>query len=357
MDEKIIPITAEEHITNFKKLSEVLNCFVQRTTSGDLPENLILQEAIDQSVKYNGFFTRESVLYSLTAIAGMLADGKLNQWAGAYPRLAGNIKTPKKIAVVMAGNIPLVGFHDFLCVLISGNIFIGKLSKNDCFLLPAIAQILIENDPRYRELICFTEDKLQGFDAVIATGSNNTSRYFEYYFEKYPHIIRRHRNSLAVLSGNETPEQLHLLGGDIFNYFGMGCRNVTGLFVPPNYDFAQFVSGMHSFAGINDHNKYRNNYDYYKTIFIINNQPFVDGGFFILKEDSSINSPVAVIHFQQYNSLSEVRSFIDKNKDNIQCVVGGLFDGIHTIDFGKAQSPELWDYADNVDTMEFLYNL
>lgn len=357
MIEKIRPITTGEHIDNFKKLSELLMRFAQHPAKCDSPEYLLMNAALDESVKNNGFFTPGSVLHSLMSVASMLGENNLENWTGAYPWLTQQRKTPQKVAVVMAGNIPLVGFHDFLCVLISGNVFMVKLSQNDRFLLPAIARILIHTDARYRDLIVFAEDKLQDFDAVIATGSNNTSRYFEYYFEKYPHIIRGHRNSLAVLSGGETPEQLQLLGDDIFTYFGLGCRNVSGLLVPPKYDFTQFVSVMQSFCEINDHNKYRNNYDYYKTIFLMNNQPFIDGGFFILNEDLSINSPISVINFQQYNSLSEARSFIDKNKNNIQCVVGGIFEGIPTINFGKAQRPELWDYADNVDTMEFLNNI
>ncbi len=357
MDEKIIPITTDDHIKNFIKLTEVLNHFIHHNTICNLPEDIILQTALSESVRHNGFFTPETVMHSMKSIVYMLEECKLRKWTDTYPWLTSNRKTPRKVAVVMAGNIPLVGFHDFLCVLMSGNVFIGKLSQSDRFLLPAITQILIQTDARYKDFICFAGDKLQGFDAVIATGSNNTSRYFDYYFEKYPHIIRSHRNSLAVLSGDETREQLQLLGNDIFSYFGLGCRNVSCIFVPEKYDFEEFTSAMQTYSKINEHNKYRNNYDYFKTIFIMNNQPFIDGGFFILKEDLSINSPVAVLNFQRYSCLDAVTSFVESNQEKIQCVVGGLQGRFYTIGYGKAQCPELFDYADNIDTMEFLYKL
>jgi hypothetical protein len=259
--------------------------------------------------------------------------------------------------VVMAGNIPLVGFHDFLCVLISGNCFLGKLSRNDYYLLPTLAQILTSIDSRYKERITFTTDKIQGFDAVIATGSNNTSRYFEYYFGKYPHIIRKNRNSIAILSGHETPEDLAALTMDMFLYFGLGCRNVNKIFVPAGYNFFQLTEACKQFADYINHNNFRNNYDYYKTIFLMNNQSFIDGGFYILQENQLLHNPVSVFHYEYYIVISEVQSFIADNKENLQCIVGNMAEIPGIIPFGKAQKPHLDDYADNIDTIEFLLKL
>ena len=257
----------------------------------------------------------------------------------------------------MAGNIPLVGFHDFLCVLISGNKFLGKLSQNDPYLLPALSQILIEIDNRYQDYISFTTDRISGFDAVIATGSNNTARYFEYYFGKYPNIIRKNRNSIAVLSGNETKEELALLAEDMFLYFGLGCRNVSKIFVPTGYNFFLLTEACKQFAGFLNNNKFRNNYDYYKTIFLMNNQAFIDGGFYLLQENQLLHNPVSVFHYEYYPDRSHFIDFITENKENLQCIVANIPDLPEAIPFGSAQKPGLGDYADNIDTIEFLLKL
>lgn len=354
MPDKLIQIQIDEHINNFCELSLILDDFIHDKPFDDPYASVLLRKALDDSMMFNGFFTQKTVLFSLKSLVFMLEESKLKKWVANYP-LSGDAKrTAKKIGVVMAGNIPLVGFHDFLCVLVSGNIFLGKLSQSDRFLLPAIAEILFQADPRYKNLICFTEDKLSDFEAVIATGSNNTSRYFEYYFEEYPHIIRKNRNSIAVLSGNETEEQLRLLADDIFTYFGLGCRNVSKIFVPEKYPFRKFIDAMQRYLYISAHNKFRNNYDYYRTIFTMNNQKFIDGGFFILNEGQSVNSPVSVINYEEYSDTEQVNSFIRDNEDKIQCVVGETAGISKSICFGKAQQPELWDYADNIDTLDFL---
>ena len=256
----------------------------------------------------------------------------------------------------MAGNIPLVGFHDFLCVLLSGNKVLAKLSSNDNLILPFLSKILLEQNPELKAYINFTEEKLENFDAVIATGSNNTSRYFEYYFGKYPNIIRKNRNSVAVLTGNETHEELALLGQDIFRYFGLGCRNVSKLFVPEGYNFDAFYTSIFEFQDIINQNKYANNYDYNKAVYLMSNMNILDNGFLILKEDESFASPIACLFFEHYKDQSSLKEKLQLQEENIQCIVSnGWFED--EIPFGKTQIPALMDYADSVDTLQFLLNL
>jgi hypothetical protein len=257
----------------------------------------------------------------------------------------------------MAGNITVVGFHDFFCILLAGYHFLGKLSSEDSRLLPAIADILIRIDPEFKNLISFTDERLSDFDAVIATGSNNTYRYFEYYFGKYPHILRKNRNGVAILTGKETREELSGLADDIFIFFGKGCRSISKLYLPAGYDFQLL---QEPFAGYNhyfNHHKYRNNYDYYKTIFILDKTPFIDLGHLLLIENTDKASPVSVLHYEYYNDLAIFNHILPGLKDQIQCIVchdEQVFDSIKP---GNAQSPELWDYADGFDTMEFLLSL
>ncbi len=352
-----IQIKWDEHINNFSELSIALKSFLSSNNQYDIGKNEKLQQAIENSLLNNGFYTSETILFALKSLSEMLEKSKLEKWIKSYLPFFESEKSIKKVGVVMAGNIPVVGFHDFLCVLISGNKFIGKLSQSDRFLLPAIAEMLKTIDKRYEDSISFTEDKLKDFDAVIATGSNNTSRYFEYYFGKYPHIIRTNRNSIALLYGDETDAQLRLLADDIFSYFGLGCRSVSKIFVPEKFDFCQFIRTMDGYSYLRNHNKFRNNYDYYKTIFIMNQQQFIDGGFFILNEDISLQSPVSVVNYEYYADYEKVTSFIKENEGKIQCVVGRGAVKSNIVSFGRAQYPELWDYADNIDTMRFLFDL
>ncbi|MDA3780729.1 MAG: aldehyde dehydrogenase, partial [Bacteroidales bacterium] len=261
------------------------------------------------------------------------------------------------VGVVTAGNIPLVGFHDMLCVLLSGNKFIAKLSSKDNKLMQVIRYYLISLNSEFEELIRFEEQKLSGFDAIIATGSNNSSRYFEYYFGKYPNIIRKNRSSIAVLTGNETIKQIKALADDIFLYFGLGCRNVSKLLLPEDYNFENLFNNIEHYAHIYNHNKYANNYDYNKSIYLMNKTKHLDNGFVLLKEDEGMSSPIAVIYFQYYKKIEDVYNYITLNKENIQCVVSDNNEIEKAIKFGDAQYPELWDYADNVDTMEFLINI
>ncbi len=301
----------------------------------------------------NKWFTKEHVRYSISAIANLLTEKNITKWINNYPSINNN-STNKTIGVVMAGNIPLVGFHDMLCVLISGHNFLGKMSSKDDQLIKKIADILIEINPEFKNLISFTEHNLSNFDAIIATGSNNTSRYFEYYFNNYPHIIRKNRNSIAILTGNETKEELNKLADDIFLYFGLGCRNISKLYVPKNYTFDVFFKSIDHYKKIINHNKYANNYKYYKSIFLLNKTPHFDNGFSLLTENFSISSPISIINYEKYNSIKTLTKTIAQNSENIQCIVTNCNEFKNKVKFGQAQKPELWDYADNIDTLEFL---
>lgn len=256
----------------------------------------------------------------------------------------------------MAGNIPLVGFHDLLSVLITGNKALVKLASNDKKILPILIQYLIKIEPEFCNMVEFTEEKLTNFDAVIATGSNNSARYFEYYFGKYPHIIRKNRNSVAVLTGNETQEELALLGKDIFQYFGLGCRSVSKIFVPRNYNFELFFKAVYPYSNLLDYKKYSNNYDYNKAVYLMSLFPILDNGFLLLKEDFSYTSPIATLFYEYYDSLQELINKLAADKDQLQCIVSNEMI-LNSIPFGSTQSPDLWDYADGIDTIDFLLKL
>ena len=336
----------KNRIKIFASLGEKLTSYLKNGFPAEFTE------VITKSSQYNTWFTEDNIKFSLNAISKLLTSENLVKWVSSY-EFKNNEQ--KKVAVVMAGNIPLVGFHDFLSVLISGNIFIGKLSSQDKFLLPAIADELIKLEPSFKNFISFTEERLSDFDTVIATGSDNSSRYFEYYFEKYPHIIRSNRNSIAILTGNESVEDLELLSDDIFMYFGLGCRNVTKIFIPENYDLPSFIEILSKSSNkLAFHNKYLNNYEYNKSIFLINQVKHLDSGFCLLKEDASIPSPIAVLHYEYYKNIDDVLKIISKNRDKIQCLVSKTIYTDYTVPFGKSQQPELWDYSDGVDTLKFL---
>ena len=296
----------------------------------------------------NPWFTPENVTASLNAIAGELKSEILTRWTGMYPEL--NIRRdPITVAVIMAGNIPLVGFHDFLSVLITGNIVLAKTSSKDSDLLVHLSELLCSINPAFRDRIRFAEGPLSGFDAVIATGSNNTSRYFESYFGKYPNIIRKNRNSIAILEGTETDYELKELGNDIFSYFGLGCRNVSKIYLPAGYEMHTMIKNLEGFSDIVNHSKYANNYDFSKAVYLINREQFLDTGYLLLKQERSLSSPVAVLYYEYYNSYEDVLQTTNILKDSIQCIISKKH-----IPFGKAQQPHLWDYSDGIDTIEFL---
>ncbi|MEW7278058.1 acyl-CoA reductase [Aquimarina sp. 2201CG1-2-11] len=305
---------------------------------------------INNAVHTNGWFTKENVIFSIEQWSNALTKKNLTDWLSRYNI---DIQNPKTVGIVMAGNIPLVGFHDFLCVLICGHRVLIKQSSNDNQLLPLLASYLIEIEPSFKDYITFTKEKFTDFDAVIATGSNNTSRYFEYYFGKVPNIIRKNRNSVAILSGNESKEQLEALGKDIFRYYGLGCRNVSKLMVPKRYDFDAFFKGIYAYNDIINSAKYANNYDYNKAVYLMSNYKLLENGFLMLKEDTSYSSPIATLFYETYEDKDDLNKKLAADKEKIQCVVSDDFSN-SSIKFGQTQSPRLWDYADDIDTIEFL---
>ena len=315
-----------------------------------------LQEMIKNEKHYNAWFTPENVLQAINSIAKMLDEVSLNKWLNNYDFI--DKPNNKRIGLILAGNLPLVGFHDVLCVLITGNIALIKSSSQDARLIKYILEMLVEIEQSFINQYYFV-DRLEGFDAIIATGSNNSSRYFSYYFGKVPHIIRKNRNSLAVLSGNETPEQIYNLGFDIFEYFGLGCRNVSKLLVPTGYNFNFFFESIEKFEPIINHHKYNNNYGYNKSIYLVNSDRHFDNNFLLLKEDDRLASPISVLFYQYYNEIIDAESIINSQSFQIQCIVTKMELKISNqiVDFGKTQQPELWDYADGVDTISFLLNL
>ena len=311
-------------------------------------ENLIL---LSQS--HNGWYTPENVYFSIQSWATALTEENLEQWLSSYNL---GTKEPKNIGLILAGNIPLVGFHDFLSVLITGNNVLIKTSSNDQFLLPFLAKYLIAIEPEFSSKITFVEGKLENFDAVIATGSNNTARYFEYYFKDTPSIIRKNRNSVAVLNGKESKEQLVALGEDIFRYFGLGCRNVSKLFVPKGYSFNAFFEAIFAYQDVIHYEKYANNYDYNKAVFLMSNFKLLDNGFLTIKEDSSYASPISSVFYEYYDSIEDLQIRLQAENEQIQCIVSNNLVE-NSIDFGQTQKPNLWDYADNVDTISFLLTI
>ncbi|QXV67433.1 acyl-CoA reductase [Mucilaginibacter sp. 21P] len=314
-----------------------------------------LSQIIETERNYNAWFTPESVRSAVTAVGEMLNPTDLEEWLGRYPNAArGN----KKVGLVLAGNIPMVGFHDVLCALVTGNYALIKASSQDARLIRYVLNKLIEIDPAYAGQFSFVE-RLEGFDAIIATGSNNTSRYFEYYFGKVPNIIRKNRNSIALLTGTESIEELSTLGHDIFDYFGLGCRNVSKLLVPEGYNFNKFFESIEHFAPIIHHHKYNNNYDYNKSIYLVNRDEHLDNGFLMVKRDEKLTSPLSVVFFETYTSLQEAEDMLLQQSDSLQCIVtdAKLRVPNQVVTFGESQRPKLWDYADGVDTMDFLSNL
>ncbi len=308
---------------------------------------------IDRQKAHNGWFDKEQILNATNEIGESLAKNNIKKWLQHYSIN----KSDKKIGVIMAGNIPLVGFHDMLCVLISGNTLIAKLSSNDNSLIKEIANILIYLNPELTDKIKFV-DKLENFDAVIATGSDNTARYFEYYFGKYPHIIRKSRTSVAIIHQNETKENLTLLGKDIFQYYGLGCRNVSKLYFPKNYNIDLFFEAIYNdFQHITNNNKYANNYDYNKAVYLMGSNRLLDNGFVLLKEEKKLPSPVGVLHYEFYDNINSLIEELKYLENNIQCVVSSKKLAIPTVNFGETQSPQLSDYADGVDTINFLLGL
>lgn len=333
-------MTKQERIAAFAKLGEWLT----------IPDEQLL-EFIARLQHKNPWYTPENVLRQMRAIGQNLTIDKLNGWTQAYS----GEDTAKTVGLVLAGNLPLVGFHDILSVLIMGYRAQLKVSSDDAGLTELVVQRLVQMAPAFASKIDIV-DRLANFDLVIATGSNNSARYFEYYFGKKPHIIRKNRSSVAVLWGDETREQLRALGEDIFDYFGLGCRSVSKLYLPKDYSITPFFEAIEEFNTIKNHFKYNNNYDYNKSIYLINKDKHYDNGFMLLKEDIQLSSPLAVVFYEEYSDIKTLEATLDDQKDHIQCVVSqqALKISSPLFKLGKSQSPALDDYADGIDTLHFL---
>jgi len=298
----------------------------------------------------NPWFTEANVRMALDGVCQFLQHNALTDWTSPYTFGT----TPKRVALVLAGNIPLVGFHDFLSVIAAGHTAVIKLSSKDTVLLRWIITLLIEIEPAFKTQIDIVE-RLQQFDAVIATGSDNSSRYFEFYFGKYPHIIRKNRTSVAILTGNETTDQLVALGTDVFSYFGLGCRNVSKVYIPEGYNFETLLKPWEPLNPIIHHHKYCNNYDYQKSILLINRVPFFDNGFVLLQQNDRMVSPISVLFYETYTDKDTLAENLKQQAEKIQCIAG--IHPLATIQPGKTQYPSLTDYPDQVDILKFLSTL
>jgi hypothetical protein len=335
-------------------ISTTINSFTELGKQLVAPDAQLMH-IIDSERQYNAWFTPESVLRAIVATGEMLNAADLEKWLGRYTIPNGD---GKKVGLVLAGNIPLVGFHDVLCVLLTGNHALIKASSQDARLIKYILSRLVDIETSYKEQFSIVE-RLVDFDAIIATGSNNTSRYFEYYFGKVPNIIRKNRNSIALLTGNETAADLFNLGHDIFDYYGLGCRNVSKLLVPAGYNFNFFFESIENYSPIINHHKYNNNYDYNKSIYLVNRDEHLDNGFLLVKQDTRLVSPLAVLFYETYSNIESAQKLLEEQSDQLQCIVTRVPLQIKNqqVKFGQSQYPQLWDYADGIDTMEFLSNL
>lgn len=299
----------------------------------------------------NGWFTLESVRHAAAGLAAMLEDGGLERWLARYPSIHA-VRKPKTIGIIMAGNIPFVGFHDLLCVLVSGHRAVVKVASDDAGLTPAIVQLLSCFSPEMAAGVSIVPGKLGNMDAIIATGSNNTARYFEHYFARMPRIIRKGRSSVAVLDGTESGEELAALGEDVFRYFGLGCRNVGKVFIPQGFDLDRLFTAFFPWKEIINHHKYANNYDYNKAVWLLDRVPLTENGFLVMKEDASLNSPVASLYYERYGDRSVLEKRLKEEEDRLQCIIGHGH-----LPFGASQLPGVDEYADKEDTMRFLAEL
>ncbi|PZX50566.1 acyl-CoA reductase [Algoriphagus chordae] len=330
-----------ERISAFVKLGKA----IQNLNPDDKDELLWRAE------NNNNWFTQSSIESALEGIAFMLTEERMDAWLAIYELQ--EVSNPKSIGLMLAGNIPMVGFHDLMCVLISGHQAVIKLSSSDEVLMKWIIKMLIEIDPRIASQIR-VEEMLKGMDAYIATGSDNSSRYFNYYFGKYPHVIRQNRTSVAVLTGDESTEDYVNLGKDIFQYYGLGCRNVSKIYVKSKAQLQDLLGALEVYSNIASHHKYHNNYDYNKSIYLVNLEEHLDNGFLLLKESEDLVSPISVLFYEVYENEEQLNEKLEELEPKIQCVVGNA---PGRVPFGTAQNPEPWEYADGLDTMTFLLEL
>ena len=340
----------QSYILALSKLGNFIRTFLSKDFNDYNETDSQFNNILNKSKIDNPWFSIENQKYALGYWGNKLTINILNQWQQNYSYTKGS----KKIGLVLAGNIPLVGFHDVISVILSGNIPIIKLSSKDRLLIPFLLNKLVEfsDKPIPFEIV----EKLTNYDAVIATGSNNTARYLEYYFKDTKKLIRKNRTSVAVLDGNETDEDIRALAGDIFRYFGLGCRNVTRLFIPQNFGLERFFENFMDFKEVINHHKYANNYDYNKAIYLMSLFKLQENGFLLLKEDTSYSSPIASLFYEFYSDKNTLQKQLDKDKDKIQCIVNQKINP-NFIPFGQTQQPSLSDYADGVDTLQFLIEL
>ncbi|WP_373495580.1 acyl-CoA reductase [Aquiflexum sp.] len=337
-------MTLEERIEAFVKLGERINDMGEE-------EFEILSIRVQNN---NTWFTPEQTKNALQALSINLVKENLEAWLSSYD-LKDAIKT-KSIGILMAGNVPAVGFHDFMCVLMAGHRACIKLSSSDHVLMNWLITELITLEPKFEEMIS-VEDMLKAKDAYIATGSDNSARYFEYYFGKYPHIIRKNRTSVGILDGFEQADDLRIFGKDIFQYYGLGCRNVSKLFVRDKDTLIEFLDAIAEFKEVAQNHKYHNNYEYNKSIYLVNKEQHLDNGFLLMRESSALVSPIAVLYYELYDDMEQLNTRLSEEKEKIQCIVSlqGWYPG--SLEFGSAQCPGLSDYADGVDTLQFLKQL
>ena len=337
----------KQTIDAFTALGKLFNDY---TTKHHRADNWIakLDDGLAEASTHNKWFSMEELDFCLEAWAKTLSKEAITAWLANY---AIRPQT-KRLGLVLAGNVPLVGLHDLLCGLACGYSIEAKLSSNDAILLPMITEFLSEQNPVWKDKVVFTDGKLSSFDAVIATGSSNTARYFHHYFKDMPHIVRQTRNGVAVLTGSETAQDLAALCVDITRYFGLGCRSVSHLMVPDGYDFNELFLALYAHKDIIYHNAYANNYDYNKAVYLMQERDLLDNGFMLVKKNSGFHSPIACVHYSEYEHLDQVTDVLKKQADRIQCVVGSAVK--NGLPFGQTQYPKLTDYADHVDTMAFL---
>lgn len=352
-------ISIQNRITAFAKLGDFLSQFsIDNIKKIDnIEHNEIFFDGFLHQIKLaeenNSWFTKENVIFSLNTISKSLTESNLKSFTESFSLTN---SSSKNVAIIMAGNIPLVGFHDFLSVLISGHSVLIKQSSNDKHLLPYLAKYLEYVEQDFKGKITFTEEKLTDFDAIIATGSDNTARYFEYYFKDKPSIIRKSRNSVAVIRGNETEDDYVGLANDIFQYFGLGCRSVSKLYIPKGYNFDAFFNGMYNKKELINNAKYANNYDYNKAVYLMSEFDLLENGFLMIKEDESYSSPIATIFYEYYENEIDLKIKLYEDSEKIQCIVAKDFLE-NEVAFGQTQNPKLTDYADGVNTLAFLSKL
>jgi hypothetical protein len=341
-------MTINERVGVFQTLGEYLRAETSQET---------LERWATDAFHANPWFTPASVQASVGALASQYLDGQaLQTWVGRYLTLADSNRTPRQVGLILAGNLPAVGFHDVLCVLLAGHRALIKPSSQDEVLIKGLVAELIRLEPRLADQVAYA-DRLNEAEALIATGSDQSARYFEYYFGQKPHLIRKNRTSVGVLSGTETAADLRALGGDILSYFGLGCRNVSKLYVPEGYQFDAFYEAIEPLGDVILNHKYLNNYDYNKSIYLVNQTPFLDNGFLLLTENEATVSPISVVFYERYSSPEVLREKLAATADKIQVVVNAGSTWPGSLPFGTAQCPALDDYADGVDTMAFLLSL